>query len=142
MLTSYADAKAVVTDGSGTRNEYDLRDIVSGKGENPLLKPGDRVHVPRSDGSLNVDPATEIHVSGASVLPSHWPWTNGLRLRDAITMAGGLTEYAEGRVQIIHRSKGTGEIYSLRDIQTGRAENPVLEAGDSIHVKPPQPASN
>ncbi len=139
MLTSVADKKASVTDSTGTRNDYDLHDLLRGKAENPSLKPGDRVHVPRSESSLDVDPASEIHVSGAVVLPSHWPWTNGLSLTAAISMVGGLTEYADGRVEVIHRGKGIGNIYNLREIQSGRAQNPVLESGDDIQAQPVRP---
>jgi protein involved in polysaccharide export with SLBB domain len=103
---------------------------------------GDRVYVPRLENSLNVVPATEIHMSGAVVLPSHWPWTNGLSLTAAITMVGGLTEYADGRVEVIRRGKGTANIYNLREIQSGRAQNPVLESGDDVHAQPVRPPSN
>jgi protein involved in polysaccharide export with SLBB domain len=143
MLSSLAGKKVTIKDASGNGKEYDLREIVSGKEEDPMLKPGDAVLVPRSENPLfPPDPATQIHVSGAVVLPSHWPWTNGLKLTDAITMVGGLTKYADGRVQINHPNSGTSDRYNLQDIQSGRAENPALNSGDDIHLQPERSPPN
>ncbi|HEX5400152.1 MAG TPA: sigma-70 family RNA polymerase sigma factor [Verrucomicrobiae bacterium] len=135
MMTDNADKQAIVRSSSGTTNVYDLVAILNGSKEDPLLKPDDVVIIPRAETIPNPD--NEIHVSGAVVLPSHWTWTNGMKLTDAIKLVGGLAEFADGRIQITHRYSTTNEQFNVRDIQSGRADDPMLKPGDGIQALPP-----
>lgn len=60
----------------------------------PLLKPGDRVFVPRVEVSPE-KPAPEVYVLGAVRRPGAVRWEEGLTLRRAIEAAGGLAEDAD-----------------------------------------------
>lgn len=139
-MTDWSLKKAIVKSSSGTTNVYDLADIINRRVEDPLLQPNDSVVIPRMEDveafKLNAD--YEIHVSGAVVLPSHWTWTDGMKLTDGIKMVGGLTDFANGRVQITHRYESTNLVVNFSDIQNGRAVDIALKPGDGIEALPPR----
>jgi len=71
-----------------------------------------------------------VFIDGEFKQTGRFPWTNGMRLQDAINMGGGFTDFARRRLDLRHED-GAGEHYRLgrgRSIQT----NPALKPGDSV----------
>ena len=95
---------------------------------NPPLKSGDIVSVP---------PRPYVYVQGEVRQASKVPLERGMTLMKAISVVGGLTEWAsESKVQIISEgSKGEKRFYNLKDIRALRVPDPPLKGGDVIYVK-------
>jgi protein involved in polysaccharide export with SLBB domain len=72
-----------------------------------------------------------VYVDGEVRNPGRYPWTNGMRLKDAIEVAGGFTEFANHRIKMIHED-GAIETYKLWGDWVA-TNNPVLKPGDRIH---------
>jgi hypothetical protein len=87
---------------------------------------------------------SESHVPDGQVFvyhevraPGAYPWTNGMRLTDIIVVAGGLTDFAKrSRIFIIH-SDGTREVHDYDGILKKKIADPLLRAGDFVHVYAP-----
>jgi hypothetical protein len=67
--------------------------------------------------------------------PGVYPWTNGMRLTDAISCAGGVTEFAR-HITIFH-SDGTREAHKYDRILERPSANPLLKPRDFIHIYAP-----
>jgi polysaccharide export outer membrane protein len=80
----------------------------------------------------------KVSVIGAVAKPGSLPWTEGMKLIDAISLAGGLTPLANGdRVRITRLVPGNGTAtatVSVDAIAEGRAADLPLQAGDTIKV--------
>lgn len=94
----------------------------------PALEHGDVVHVPR---------AAYCYVYGEVRVPQRVRVERGLTLLRAITLAGGLTDWANKRRVLIrkHESDPTTEAHDLKAIEAGRAPDPPLSGGEVIIVE-------
>jgi protein involved in polysaccharide export with SLBB domain len=78
-----------------------------------------------------------VYVDGGFRNPGRYAWTNGMTLKDAIdaaggfAAAGGFTEFATHRIEIIHLD-GAIKRFRLRG-DWARTNNPALQDGDRIH---------
>ncbi|MEY4581712.1 MAG: hypothetical protein RL701_6415 [Pseudomonadota bacterium] len=78
-----------------------------------------------------------INVVGAVQHPGSLPWTGGMGVVQAISIAGGLTSLAAGNDTIVTRSEaGRPKRYkvSVRRITEGQETDFTLEAGDIVYV--------
>lgn len=99
----------------------DMREVRGGRlDRNILLRANDTVFVPE---------ATRVFVSGEVRNPGAFPFTRGLTIRQAVSLAGGFTEDA---------SKGSARVVRVVDGATRQIKMKVdeaLEPGDTVVVK-------
>lgn len=80
----------------------------------------------------------KVSVVGAVQKPGSLPWSEGMKLVDAISLSGGLTSLADGdRVRItriVGASKTITATVSIDDITDGKLGDIPLQAGDTIKV--------
>jgi protein involved in polysaccharide export with SLBB domain len=80
----------------------------------------------------------KISIVGAVNKPGNMAWTEGMKLVDAISLAGGLTSIADGDHVRITRLAGPGKTVtatvSVDDITDGKLGDVPLQAGDTIKV--------
>jgi protein involved in polysaccharide export with SLBB domain len=80
----------------------------------------------------------KVSVIGAVQKPGSLPWTEGMKLIDAISLAGGLTALANGdHVRVTRNISGNQTAtttVSVDDISEGRMADLLLQAGDTIKV--------
>jgi polysaccharide export outer membrane protein len=80
----------------------------------------------------------KVSVVGAVQKPGSLAWQEGMKLVDAISLAGGLTSLADGdRVRITRNvgpSKTVTATVSVDDITDGKSPDVPLQAGDTIKV--------
>jgi protein involved in polysaccharide export with SLBB domain len=80
----------------------------------------------------------KVSVVGAVQKPGSLPWSEGMKLVDAISLAGGLTALADGdHVRItrnVGNSKTVSATVSVDDITDGKLPDVPLQAGDTIKV--------
>jgi protein involved in polysaccharide export with SLBB domain len=80
----------------------------------------------------------KISIVGAVNKPGNMAWTEGMKLVDAISLAGGLTSIADGDHVRITRLVGPGKTVtatvSVDDITDGKLGDVPLQAGDTIKV--------
>jgi len=99
----------------------DVTDIEAGRLDNDLvLKPSDTVFVP---------PAKRIFVTGEVRNPGAFPFSGGLTVRQAVTLAGGFTEDAStGKVKVVRPLNGQPQQVKVK-------LDDALRPGDTIVVK-------
>jgi polysaccharide export outer membrane protein len=99
----------------------DMREVRAGRlDRNILLRANDTVFVPE---------AARVFVSGEVRNPGAFPFTRGLTIRQAVSLAGGFTEDA---------SKGSARVVRVVDGETREIKMKVdlpLEPGDTVVVK-------
>ena len=97
-------------------------------GDNPKLIHGDIV---------TVQPMAYVYLDGEVRRPQKVPVERGMTLLKAISLAGGLTDWAnEKEVRVLrHGEDGPGEEYNLKAIRRGRIPDPPLAGGEIIIVK-------
>jgi polysaccharide export outer membrane protein len=80
----------------------------------------------------------KVSVVGAVQKPGSLPWSEGMKLVDAISLAGGLTALGDGDHVRITRNVGTGKTVtatvSVDDITDGKSPDVPLQAGDTIKI--------
>ena len=80
----------------------------------------------------------KISIVGSVNKPGSLPWTEGMKLVDAISLAGGLTSLADGDHVLITRLVGPNKTVtatvSVDDITDGKLGDVPLQAGDTIKV--------
>ncbi len=80
----------------------------------------------------------KVSVIGAVQKPGSLPWTEGMKLIDAISLAGGLTQLANGDhvrlTRIVSGNQTATATVSVDDISEGRMADLLLQAGDTIKV--------
>jgi polysaccharide export outer membrane protein len=80
----------------------------------------------------------KVSVIGAVQKPGSLPWSEGMKLVDAISLAGGLTALADGDHVRITRNVGSSKTVtatvSVDDITDGKQPDVPLQAGDTIKV--------
>jgi len=98
-----------------------VRDIQSGRlEENLLLRPNDTVFVPEAE---------RIFVTGEVRNPGAFPWSAGLTLRQAVSLAGGFTEDAStGSARVVRAVGGQPRTIKMK------LDEP-LRPGDTVLVK-------
>jgi len=81
----------------------------------------------------------KVNIVGAVQKPGTVPWSDGMKLVEAISLAGGLGALSDGDHVRITRLVGGGKtvtsIVSVDDITDGRMADIPLQAGDTIKVE-------
>jgi protein involved in polysaccharide export with SLBB domain len=80
----------------------------------------------------------KISIVGAVQKPGNLPWTEGMKLVDAISLAGGLTSLGDGDhvriTRLVGANKTVTATVSVDDITDGKLGDVLLQAGDTIKV--------
>jgi protein involved in polysaccharide export with SLBB domain len=96
---------------------------------NLLVRPGDVI-------TLQPNVTQFVYIGGEVKNPGEKTFRRGLTLTQLIITAGGLTE--KGRVAEIDRDDGRGFLvgshFSLKDIRSGKAADPLLKPGDRVMI--------
>ena len=105
-------------------------DLLAQSEMNLLVRPGDVI-------TLQPSPPQFLYVSGEVKSPGEKTFRRGLTLTQAIIAAGGLSENAkEARIA---RDNGQGFLvvskYKLKDIDSGKVPDPVVQPGDRITIE-------
>jgi len=79
---------------------------------------------------VNSPDVPSVYVDGEVIVPGRYAWTNGMTLQDAVSAAGGFTDFAPRRLRVNHN--GVSTLYRLGPGRTF-TNNPPVQAGDSIH---------
>ena len=110
---------------------FSLRELRDGKKEaNPVIRPGDIVIVPESQ---------PVYITGAVRQPQGLYLKEGMQLKQAIAMVGGLAREAKASEVIIwRRKKGQSEreklIVNYNDIKKEKVKDVDLQAYDIVEV--------
>ena len=108
----------------------DLSDL---KATSTLVIPGDVIRV----SAMPPGPMEFFFAGGELAAPGQKPYHAGLTLTQAILASGGLTKNAGTKVQI-SRQAADGRLvtteYNLRNIQSGKTPDPVLQKGDRLEM--------
>jgi len=110
---------------------FSLRDLKEGKqSANPVVRPGDIVIVQE---------AQPVYMTGAVRTPMSLYLKDGMQLKQAIAMVGGLGQYAKSESIIIWRKKkGQVEpeklIVNFKDIQKEKVKDIQLQPYDIVDV--------
>jgi polysaccharide export outer membrane protein len=104
----------------GDTTRVDLQKLQSGAfAQNVTLRPGDTIFVPRAE---------TVFVSGQVRMPGEYPVRAGMTVRQALALAGGITERGSTRrVQIIRVVNG-------KEVTLGGDLQRTVQAGDTIVV--------
>ena len=98
-----------------------------------LVLPGDVIRI--SGGSTA--PARFIYVGGNVASPGEKEFRSGMTLTQALLSAGGVSRNSKASVKVARRNAGgflMSTEYDLRAIEDGKAQDPLLDAGDRIEV--------
>jgi polysaccharide biosynthesis/export protein len=117
-------APAVSAAGSGSQGEVlrvDMREIQAGRlDKNILLQPNDTVIVPQ---------ATRVFVSGEVRNPGAFPFSQGLSIRQAVSLAGGFSPDAStGKARVVRQINGRSKTLKLK------MDEPA-QSGDTIIIQ-------
>lgn len=95
---------------------------------NPRIRHGDIV---------TVEPAKHFYIQGEVERPGRLQVEKGLTLLRAISLAGGLSEWAKRKeIKIIREGVRNGEeVHDLDDIERGLAADPTIRGGEVVIVK-------
>ena len=110
---------------------FSVRDLKEGKKEaNPVIHPGDIVIVQE---------AQPVYITGAVRAPQGLYLQQGMQLKQAIAMVGGLTQQAKAsEVVIWRRQKGSSEpkklVVNFNDIKREKAKDIELQPYDIVEV--------
>lgn len=116
----------VVRNEQGQMFEIDLTDVAE---MSLLVRPGDVINLQPNETQF-------IYVGGEVKAPGEKIFRRGLTLTQAIISAGGMT--SKSKVAEIGRDDGQGFLvktsFTLKDIHTGKAMDPLIRPGDRITV--------
>jgi polysaccharide export outer membrane protein len=93
---------------------------------------------PRDGDVLTVQEPDYIFITGEVRRPDRFVYTEGLTLQEALTLAGGLTEWASKKeIRILRPQGGTkaDEVINLKKVESRRIPDPKLEPGDLIVIR-------
>lgn len=127
-LTMTAAVTGEYTTTDNHKELINLKNLLSGKTGNPVLKDGDMLYIPES--------RARITINGEVQKPGTYPWEEGLTLSALLARAGNRTATGDlEKVRLIH-ADNTEEVINLAGyINEGKVENnPVLEPGDSVFI--------
>ena len=120
---------ATIVHGDKDRN-ISLNDS---QGLSMLILPGDTVRVSGSAGTAK----HFIYVAGDVISPGEKEFREGMTLTQAVMSAGGISRSGKTSVRVSRRNLDgflTASEYSLRSIEEGKSQDPLLQAGDRIEV--------
>lgn len=129
-----ADAQPLPEAGSVTVLKHDTResyviDLLKTSEMSLLIRPGDVI-------TVQANPAQFFYVEGEVKSPGEKSFRTGLTLTQAIIAAGGLTKNAK-QVRLA-RDNGRGFLvishYKLKEVNSGKIADPVLQPGDRITI--------
>jgi len=98
-----------------------------------LIVAGDAIKV----SGMSAGPTEFFFIGGEINSPGQKPYHPGLTLTQAILASGGTNTSSSSRVRVSRQGadgKLATEEYNLRNIQTGKTPDPVLQKGDRIEV--------
>ena len=130
-----ADAQPLPEAGRATvlRNESNETfeiDLTETSDMNLLVRPGDVI-------TLLPNVTQFVYIGGEVKLPGEKTYRRGLTLTQALIAAGGVTSKA--KEASIARDDGKGYLavtrYKLKEIESGKAQDPLVKAGDRITIK-------
>jgi len=111
-------------------NEIFEIDLTETSEMNLLVQPGDVI-------TLLPNVTQFVYIGGEVKLPGEKTFRRGLTLTQAIISAGGVTP--KGKEARIARDNGKGFLavtrYKLKEIESGKAQDPVVKAGDRITIR-------
>lgn len=106
-------------------------DYIQKEGGKIILKSGDQVVVNDSPyAGMLVSVVGEVNKPGVVKVPND----GKLDIATALAQAGGLAELADTQAISVVRSSGSNAVYSLAEIQRGRASKVRLSGGDRLVV--------
>ena len=80
----------------------------------------------------------KVSVIGSVQKPGNLPWTEGMKLVDAISLAGGFTSIADADhvrlTRLVGPNKTVTATVSVDDITDGKLQDIPLQAGDTVKV--------
>jgi len=116
-----APTPPIVIDGQRLLDEGDTS-------QNLVLRGGDVIYVPK---------AKLVYVLGEVRRPGGVPFTEGLTVIQAISLAGGTTEMASNRVEVTRKTEGAEKRFKLNysDMLSDSSQDLRLEPNDVIVVK-------
>ena len=120
---------ATIVHGDKDRN-ISLNDS---QGLSMLILPGDTVRVSGSAGTAK----HFIYVGGDVTSSGEKEFRDGMTLTQAVMSAGGISRSGKTSVRVSRRNLDgflTASEYSLRSIEEGKSQDPLLQAGDRIEV--------
>ena len=130
-----ADAQPLPEAGRATvlRNESNETfeiDLTETSDMNLLVRPGDVI-------TLLPNTTQFVYIGGEVKVPGEKTYRRGLTLTQALIAAGGATSKA--KEASIARDDGKGFLavtrYKLKEIESGKAQDPLVKAGDRITIK-------
>ncbi len=81
----------------------------------------------------------KVSVVGAVQKPGNLPWSEGMKLIDAVSLSGGLTSLADGDhvriTRVVGPNRTVTATVSVEDITEGKIPDVLLQAGDTIKVE-------
>lgn len=108
-------------------------DLSDSKATSTLVIPGDVIKV----SAMPTGPTEFFFAGGEVAAPGQKPYHAGLTLTQAILASGGPTKNAGTKVRI-SRQAADGRLvrteYNLRNIQSGKDPDPVLQKGDRLEM--------
>lgn len=112
-------------EGSKTANV----DLAAPEATALLIRPGDVVVV-------QANPKLFFYIGGDVKQPGEKPFRKGLKLTQAILLAGGLTRVSKAAELAREGTNGLLEvsIYKLNDINSGKLPDPSIQPGDRITI--------
>lgn len=120
---------ATVTRGGKT----DTVPLANEQAMSTLVLPGDIVKVSGDDATAK----GFVYVAGDVTSPGEKDYRNGMTLTQALMSAGGVSRVGKTTVKVARRNANgflTANEFNLRSIEEGKAEDPLLQAGDRIDV--------
>ena len=91
------------------------------------------VALPFSDNDTATRPC--IYISREVKKSGVYTWTSGMTLTDAISFAGGLSDFARrSRIRIFRKDHSTAKDYNYDDILKHKTKDPLLMPGDRVFV--------
>lgn len=114
-----------VASSDGSRKSYEMSRLRSGE---------DVVHVQGGD-RVTLKPGEVVFLEGEVKRPGTVVLRDGMTLTQALSLAGGLGEYANARRVFVKRKDGTRTRVNLGRIQRGQDEDFVLAADDYVVVQ-------
>lgn len=123
-------ASALITRQGHTPIVVDLKDATL---SSTMVVPGDAIRV----SGMPAGPTEFFFIGGEINAPGQKPFHAGLALTQAILASGGTNANAGSRIRVSRQGADgllTTEEYNLREIQTGKIPDPILQKGDRIEV--------
>jgi polysaccharide biosynthesis/export protein len=122
-----AGRAVVISHATGKSTTVDLNDAPA---LNALVQAGDVVNV-------TVRPPEFFYIGGEINAPGQKDFHAGMTLTQAVLASGGTTRFAGGKVKVL-RQGDDGRLvtteYSLKQIESGKIPDPVLQPGDRLDI--------